>query len=266
MSNGRNGSFFSAARWRRKSSNIVFQQLEWIVAVDVRTPSRSNSTASNRSGVMGLWERLMVTPLVRGDTSPWRQQGRPCRRRGLVMSFLLLHVVALGRGAASGASRRGAAPRRPAPARDLRHVVAVLPNVLPVHEDVQTRRGAPVTEQPRLDVFALEGLLQEGVVQQVDLADGQVVQRPKVSVHLAQFFRGARACHRLTAVRGFPFRLGDYECHRCSPWVLGSSLAGFPWRPRPRSGEPRYFGPRPDSVVVPLALRWAAFFAGCLFL
>jgi hypothetical protein len=33
---------------------------------------------------------------------------------------------------------------------------------------------------------------------------------------------------------------------------------------RPRSGEPRYFGPRPDSVVVPLALRWAAFFVGRL--
>src|SRR5262245_36109443 len=57
MSNGRNGSFFSDTRWWRKSSNIVFQQLEWILAVDVRTPSRSNSTASNRSGVMGC---LMV--------------------------------------------------------------------------------------------------------------------------------------------------------------------------------------------------------------
>src|SRR5215813_14939625 len=112
MSNGRNGSFFSAARWRRKSSNIVFQQLEWILAVDVRTPSRSNSTASNRSGVMGLCERLMVAPWLLG------------------YEFLpLLHVVALGRGA-SGASRRGAVPRRPAPARDLRHVVAVLPNVV----------------------------------------------------------------------------------------------------------------------------------------
>src|SRR5262249_34210634 len=127
MSNGRTASFFSAARWRRKSSNIVFQQLEWIVAVDVRTPSRSNNTASNRSGVMGLCERLMTTPLVCTDTSPQRRQSHPCWRRGLVMSFLLLHVVALGRGAASGASRRGAVPRRPSPARDLRHIVAVLP-------------------------------------------------------------------------------------------------------------------------------------------
>src|SRR5262245_20792395 len=131
MSNGRNGSFFSAARWRRKSSNIVFQHLPWILAVDVRTPSRSNSTASNRSGVMGLCERLMAAPLVCGDTSPPRQQGIcPCWRGGLVMSSLLLHVVALGRGAPSGASRRGAVPRRPARTHEIRHVVAVLLNVL----------------------------------------------------------------------------------------------------------------------------------------
>src|SRR5262245_32363218 len=136
MSNGRNGSFLSAARWRRKSSNIVFQELEWITAVEVRTPSMSNSTASNRSGVMGLCARLMPAPLVCGDTSSRRQQGWPCWRRGLVLSFLLLHVVALGRGAASGASRRGAVPRRPAPARDLRHVVAVLPNVVLVLEQL----------------------------------------------------------------------------------------------------------------------------------
>src|SRR5262249_3163645 len=99
-------------------------------------------------------------------------------------------------------------------------------------EHVQTRRGAPVTEQPWLDMFALERLLQEGVVEQVDLADGQVVQGPKVSVHLAQFFRGERACHCLAAVRGFPFRLGGYGCHRCSPWVLGSSPVAFRWSPR----------------------------------
>src|SRR5262249_43325925 len=36
------------------------------------------------------------------------------------------------------------------------------------------------------------------------------------------------ACHRLAAVRGFRFRLGGYGCHRCSPWVLGSSPVAFP--------------------------------------
>src|SRR5262245_23712933 len=78
----------------------------------------------------------MTTPLVCGGTRPRRQQGSPCWRRGPVMSFLHLHVVALGRGAARGASRPGAVPRRPAPARDLRHVVAVLPNVVLVLEQL----------------------------------------------------------------------------------------------------------------------------------
>ena len=49
-----------AARRLRKSSNIVFQQLEWILAVDVRTPSRSNRTASNWPGAIGLCEGLMA--------------------------------------------------------------------------------------------------------------------------------------------------------------------------------------------------------------
>src|SRR5215472_8530386 len=129
MSNGRNASFFSAARWRRKSSNTVFQQLEWIVAVDVRTPSMSNNTASNRSGVMGLCERLMAAPWFMVIPARSASKGRPCWRCGLVMSFLLLHVVALRRGAASGA--RGAASlRTPTPTRQLRQVVAVLLNVL----------------------------------------------------------------------------------------------------------------------------------------
>src|SRR5262245_48244363 len=89
-------------------------------------------------------------------------------------------------------------------------------------EYIQTRRGAPVTEQPWLDMFALERLLQEGVVEEVNLADGQVVQCPKVSVYLAEFFRGERACPRLAAVRGFRFRLGGYGCHRCSPGCLAA--------------------------------------------
>src|SRR5262249_40667158 len=132
-------------------------------------------------------------------------------------------------------------------------------------EDVQTRRGAPGTEQPRLDVLALERLLQEGVVEQVDLADGQVVQGPKVSVHLAQFFRGERAWHRLTAVRGFPFRLGGYGCHRSFPWVLGSSSVAYPLECpaairraallRPAAG----LGRRSAGPPLGRLLRWASF-------
>src|SRR5262249_7169735 len=64
MSNGRNGSLPSAARRLRKSSNIVFQHLAWILAVEVRTPSRSNRTASKLSGVIGLCGGLTVV-------APW---------------------------------------------------------------------------------------------------------------------------------------------------------------------------------------------------
>src|SRR5262245_5211895 len=76
MSNGWNGSFPSAARRLRKSSNIVFQHLEWILAVDVRTPSRSNRTASKRPGVIGLCGGLMAMAPIDG----WRQLARVVER------------------------------------------------------------------------------------------------------------------------------------------------------------------------------------------
>src|SRR5205085_6311676 len=45
-----NGSPVSAARARRKSSNISFQAAAWTVAVRVRTPSRSKRPARMPSG------------------------------------------------------------------------------------------------------------------------------------------------------------------------------------------------------------------------
>ena len=50
----------------------------------------------------------------------------------------------------------------------------------PVQQDVDHRQagaGAPVAEQPRLDVLERERLAQQGVVLQVDLADREVVGR-----------------------------------------------------------------------------------------
>ena len=69
--------------------------------------------------------------------------------------------------------------RRPAVARtdDVDRVQVVRPDH-PVHvrvEQVQAGRRAPVAEQARLDVRGLERLAQQRVVEQVDLADGQVV-------------------------------------------------------------------------------------------
>src|SRR4029453_18957234 len=103
MSNGRNASFPAAARRPRKSSNMVFQHLEGILAVDVRTPSRSNRTASKWPGVIGSCGDLMA-----------------------VAPMLALHVVPFGR---SGSSVDPAA-QTPAPLGDCWQVVAIPRDVL----------------------------------------------------------------------------------------------------------------------------------------
>src|SRR4030095_12535333 len=103
MSIGRSGSSPAAARRPRKSSNIVFQHLEWILAVDVRTPSRSNRTASKWPGVIGSCGDLMA-----------------------VAPMLALHVVPFGR---SGSSADAAA-QTPAPLGDCWQVVAIPRDVL----------------------------------------------------------------------------------------------------------------------------------------
>ena len=82
-------------------------------------------------------------------------------------------------------------------AGDVDHVQVVLLDD-PVQVDVdevQPRRGAPVAQQPRLDVLGLQRLLQQRVVVEVDLADRQIVGRPPVGVHLAQQFGGKRLVH-----------------------------------------------------------------------
>ena len=55
----------------------------------------------------------------------------------------------------------------------------------PVHvrvDQVQPRGGPPVPEQARLDVLGSQRLAQQRVVEQVDLADGEVVRRAPVGV------------------------------------------------------------------------------------
>ncbi len=49
-------------------------------------------------------------------------------------------------------------------------------------------RGAPVAEQPRLDVLDLQRLAQERIRIQIDLADGKIVGRTPIGVDLAEFF------------------------------------------------------------------------------
>ena len=56
---------------------------------------------------------------------------------------------------------------------DVDHVeVVAFDHPIEVHvEHVQARRRAPMAEQPRLDVFALQRFLQEGIVEKIDLPD-----------------------------------------------------------------------------------------------
>ena len=62
---------------------------------------------------------------------------------------------------------------------------------------VQARRGAPVPEQPRLDVLGPQRLGQQRVGQQVDLAHREVVGRPPVAVERPGLGLGQRtSCRR----------------------------------------------------------------------
>ena len=67
--------------------------------------------------------------------------------------------------------------------------VQVVPGDDPVEmgiDKVLPRRGAPVAHGVPLEVFRLQGLAEQGIVQQIELAHGQIVGRAPVGVHLAQ--------------------------------------------------------------------------------
>ena len=52
---------------------------------------------------------------------------------------------------------------------------------------VEAGSGAPVTEQPRLDVLELQRLFEQGIVEQVDLSDGEIVRGAPPGIHYLQF-------------------------------------------------------------------------------
>ena len=82
-------------------------------------------------------------------------------------------------------------------AGDVDHVeVVLLDQPVQVNVDeVQTRRRSPVAEEPRLDVFLCERLLEQRVVVEIDLTDRQVVGGPPVRIHQCPLFVGQRVCH-----------------------------------------------------------------------
>ncbi len=91
--------------------------------------------------------------------------------------------VQLGVGSLQVGVGHHAGPAVPGPA-DVDDVQVPVPDH-PVEvgvDQVQPRRGAPVTEQPRLDVLRPQRLAQQRVAQQVDLSHRQVVRRPPPGV------------------------------------------------------------------------------------
>ena len=81
---------------------------------------------------------------------------------------------------------------------------------------VLSRRGSPVTEQPRLNLFRFEWLPQKRIFKQVDLSDTQVVGGSPVAVHLAEHFGrqrtvGLRHCCWTLAIGGDSSRQSRIE-------------------------------------------------------
>ena len=90
-------------------------------------------------------------------------------------------------------------------------------------DEVQAGRRAPVAEQARLDVLGLQRLPQERVVEQVDLADGQVVGGPPVGIDEGQV--GGRQGTILVAGHR---SVTDPRPRRAGPCSRGAAFAAAP--------------------------------------
>ena len=87
--------------------------------------------------------------------------------------------------------RHHSGPAVPGPA-DVNHVDVMLLNdaVAVDVDEIQAWSGAPMTQQPWLDVVQPQRLREQRVVIEVDLADGQVVGGAPVSIDLTEIFLG----------------------------------------------------------------------------
>lgn len=54
-------------------------------------------------------------------------------------------------------------------------------------DEIKSGRGAPVAEQPRLDMVACQRLAQQGVVEQIDLSDRQIIGGAPVAIDQVEF-------------------------------------------------------------------------------
>ena len=72
---------------------------------------------------------------------------------------------------------------------DVDHVeIVLLDQPVAVHiNEIQAGRGAPVAQQPRLDVFHPQRLGEQGIVEEIDLSDRQIVGGAPVGIDFPQF-------------------------------------------------------------------------------
>ena len=138
-----------------------------------RAGSFRRHVARNPAGERELGEETLHALLVRGDI-----------RIDLAVGSFQIGV------------RDQAGPAVPRPG-DVEHVeIVFLDHAVQVGiDEVQAGRGAPVPEEPRLDVLLRERLLEQRVVIEIDLADRQVVGGAPVRIDEREFLVRERASH-----------------------------------------------------------------------
>ena len=96
--------------------------------------------------------------------------------RGDIRVYLAVRSLKVGIGNHSGTAMPGS--------RDIDHIKVVLFDqaVQMSINEIQARRCSPVSQKPRFDVVLGEGLLQQWIVIEIDLADRQVVGRSPICV------------------------------------------------------------------------------------
>src|SRR5581483_2184127 len=191
----------------------VTQSVAQLAALVNATRSFGSDVAGNAAGEAELLEQLLHALDILAD----------------VRVHLAVGAFQVG----VGHQRRTAVPR----ANDVNHVqIITLDDPIQMHvEHVQARRRAPVTEQSRLDVLTLEWLFQQRVVEQVNLADRQIVGRPPVSIHLAQLLGSERTGRRgLAALSDLAFCVGDsgyhgssFLVHEAARWLILTRRFGY---------------------------------------
>src|SRR5690606_25826839 len=168
--------------------------------------------------------------------------------------------VALGVGALQPGVRhgRGAAV---AGTDDVDHVlVALADDPVQVREaEVQPGRGAPVAEQPGLDVVRAQRLAEQGVVEQVALSHRQVVGRAPEGIDVVHagplpplwLSRTGSLLSLISTVRHDYLTKVRFMAFRSSQWYAGDDRNSYLHRAWMRRGLPRdaFTGERPHIAI-----------------